>query len=442
MERVIPMHRVNERRTAERSPEAGNTLVVVLLVLFLLTSLGISYVAVTKGDKQIAGNQMISSQAFENAEAGISEVLYRMSDPNAQPSGTYLGETGGYTPGWGRYVVTDPGNAGLDPDYTDTQSDGLDNDGDAAVDEASERYIERGSKQNSGIALSNKLDYPWVKVRYKLNGANQIVRFGDHDNNATTPPIENLVRGIPKIIVTAAGRRGAANKVVTVEAVKWPLPPVPGSVYTEGNMSFAGSAFIVDGRDHYASAPWDTVPGAAPLAGISTPNDPATITTELNGQQSNNVLGSGGEPSVESSPVNIDIQALATGFSQMADITLVGDQTNPSSADWGTVSDLKIVRIQGDLTVSGNMSGAGVLVVEGDFTMGGTINWNGIVICLGDVDVVGGGSDKNIVGALVVQGELAGSSAINGNIKVLYSSEMIAKLNALTMYEVSSWIDQ
>jgi hypothetical protein len=126
----------------------------------------------------------------------------------------------------------------------------------------------------------------------------------------------------------------------------------------------------------------------------------------------------------------------------MADITLVGNQVNPSSTDWGTVSDLKIVRIQGDLTVSGNMSGAGVLVVEGDFTMGGTINWNGIVICLGDVDVVGGGSDKNIVGALVVQGELAGDSAINGNIKVLYSSEMIAKLNALTMYEVSSWIDQ
>jgi PilX N-terminal len=441
MERVIRMHRSIDVRTAERNPEAGNTLVVVLLVLFLLTSLGISYVAVTKGDKQIAGNQMISSQAFENAEAGISEVLYRMSDPTAG-STIYLGETGGYTPGWGRYVVTDPGNSGLDPDYDATISDGLDNDGDAAVDEASERYPEKGSKQNSGMALSNKLDYPWVKVRYKLNGANQIVRFGDHDNDATTPPRENLVRGIPKIIVTAAGRRSAANKIVTVEAIKWPLPPVPGSVYTEGNMGFAGAAFIIDGRDHYATAPWDTIPGAPPIAGISTPNDPANISSELNGQQSNNVLGEGGEPSVLSSPVNIDIQALATGFSQMADITLVGNQTNPSSADWGTVDDMKIVRIQGDLDISGNMSGSGVLIIEGDFKMGGTINWNGIVICLGDTDVLGGGSDKNIVGALVVQGDLADNSAINGNIKVLYSSEMIAKLNALTRYEVSSWIDQ
>lgn len=440
MERVIPMHRVNERRIAERSPEAGNTLVVVLLVLFLLTSLGISYVAVTKGDKQIAGNQMISSQAFENAEAGISEVLYRMSDPNAGTS-IYLGETGGYTPGWGRYVVNDPGNSGLDPDYTDTQSDGLDNNGNAAVDESSERYPEKGSKQGF-LAMSNKLDYPWVKVRYKLNSANQIIMFGDHDNDATTPPRENLVRGIPKIIVTAAGRRGAANKIVTVEAVKWPLPPVPGSVYTEGAMSFAGAAFIIDGRDHYATAPWDTVPGAAPVAGISTPNDPTNISSQLSGQQSNNVLGTGGEPSVESSPVNIDIQALATGFSMMADIILVGDQTNPSSTGWGTVTDLKIVHVQGDLDVQGNMSGAGVLIIDGDFKMGGTINWNGIVICLGDVDVLGGGSDKNILGALLTQGSLSGDSAINGNIKVLYSSEMISKLNALSQYEVSSWIDQ
>jgi PilX N-terminal len=441
MERVIRMHRSIDVRTAERNPEAGNTLVVVLLVLFLLTSLGISYVAVTKGDKQIAGNQMISSQAFENAEAGISEVLLRMSDPNAG-STIYIGETLGNTPGWGRYVVTDPGNSGLDPDYDDTTNDGLDNDGDAAVDEASERYPEKGSKQNFGMALSNKLDYPWVKVRYKLNSANQIIRFGDHDNDGTTPPRENLVRGIPKIIVTAAGRRGAANKIVTVEAIKWPMPPVPGSVYTEGNMSFAGSAFVIDGRDHQAEAPWDTIPGATPLAGISTPNDPTNISSQLNGQQANNVLGSGGEPSVQSSPVNIDVQALATGFQQLVDITLVGNQNNPSSADWGTVNDLKIVHIQGDLDISGNMSGAGVLIIDGDFKMGGTINWSGIVICLGDVDVLGGGADKNIVGALVVQGEMAGDSAINGNIKVLYSSEMISKLNALTQYEVSSWIDQ
>src|SRR2546426_11273658 len=91
-------------------PDSGNAMVVALLILFLMTSLGISYVAVTKGDKQIAGNQMTSAQAFEYAEAGISESLLCMSDPNAKPLGTYIGEPiPGSTPGWGTYIVNDPG---------------------------------------------------------------------------------------------------------------------------------------------------------------------------------------------------------------------------------------------------------------------------------------------------------------------------------------------
>jgi hypothetical protein len=438
MEGDLAMHRHED--IVGRGPEAGNTLVISLLVLFLLTSLGVSYVAVTKGEKQIAGNQVAGSQAFENAEAGISEVLARMSNPNAGPT-IYLGQTVGlYTPGWGKYVVNDPGNSGYDPQYDATVADGLDNDTDAATDEASEHYPEWGSRQ-SYFPLADRLDYPWVKVRYKLNASNQIVLFGDHDNDPTTPPRENLVRGIPKIIVTSAGRKGVGNKVVTVEAVKWPLPPVPGSVYTEGQMNFNGNSFYVDGHDHNAAAT-DTVAGATPLPGIATPNDPNAIESQLNGQQQNNVQGAGSDPSVEPATVNLDLQAMASAWSQAADITLVGNQTNPSTAGWGTVADLKIVHVAGDLHLSGNSSGAGVLVIDGGFEMSGTFNWNGVVLCLGDVTITGGGTAKQIVGALMVQGTLTGQTSVNGNVKILYSSEMISKLNALTRYEVASWIDQ
>ena len=425
--------------------EAGNTLVVVLLVLFLLTSLGISYVAVTKGEKQIASNQAIDSEAFQHAEAGITEALLRTSTTfSGQGAAPHWGiaESGPpYTPGWGRYLVMDPGNSGLDPNYTATASDGLDNNGNAAVDESSERYPEIGSR-NGALSLSNRLDYPWVKVRYKLNGANQVLLFGDHDLNPSTPPRENLVRGVPEIIVTAAGRQGGGTKIVTVEAVKWPLPPVPGSVYTEGPITFNGAAFDIDGHDHQAAAPWDTIPGNPAVSGVSTTYDPTTITTTLNPSQLDNITGTGSDPSVNASNVNLDIQAMADGFSQMADITLVGNQNNPSTTGWGTLTDLKIVHVAGDLSISGNMSGAGVLVVDGDFQMGGTINWEGVVICLGDVSVVGGGSAKNIVGALLVQGSISGNSVVNGNIKVLYSSEMLQNLNLLSKYEISSWIDQ
>src|SRR6185503_2340756 len=178
-----------------RGPEAGNTLVVAVLVLFLLTALGVSYVAVTKGEKQIAGNQTLSTQAFANAEAGITEALIRMSDPTAGAS-VYIGQQPGfYTPGWGKYIINDPGGSAYDPQYNATTADALDNNGNAAVDESSEHYPDTGSKQNTPglLSVSDRLDYQWVKVRYKLNGANQIILFGDHDNNPTTPPRENLV---------------------------------------------------------------------------------------------------------------------------------------------------------------------------------------------------------------------------------------------------------
>lgn len=442
------MNRIVASKRGLPNAEAGNALIIALLILFLLTSLGVSYVAVTKGDKQVAGNQLTSTMAFSNAEAGISEALARMSNPNASGT-TYIGENPsfGYTAGWGRYIITDPGNSGLDPQYNATTADGLDNNGNAAIDESSEHYPERSSKQNSGMALSDKLDYPWVKVRYKLNGANQIVLFGDHDNNPTTPPQENLVRGIPKLIITSAGRRGTGQKIVTVEAVKWPLPPVPGSVYTEGPMNFNGAAFYIDGHDHDYTAPYDTVSGATPLPGIATTNAPSTISSQLNGQQSDNVVGSGGDPSVAPASVNLDLQAMATAWGDMADITLNGDQTNPSTSGWGSVATspptLKIVHVAGgDLHISGNTSGAGVLVVDGDFVLSGAFNWNGVVLVLGDVTVTGGGSAKQIVGALMVQGTVSGTSALNGNIKCLYSSAMISQLNALSRYEISSWIDQ
>lgn len=142
------MNGMRDRWEMSSDPEAGNTLVIALLILFLLTSVGISYLAMTKGDKQIAGNQLAASQAFANAEAGISEALVRMSNPN--DAGNYIGQPiGAYTAGWGIYIVNSGGAQSLDPQYDATTSDGRDNDGDAAVDESSEHYPITGSRNTN-----------------------------------------------------------------------------------------------------------------------------------------------------------------------------------------------------------------------------------------------------------------------------------------------------
>lgn len=435
---VIRMGTDSRRNTCRE--DAGNAMIIALLVLFLLTSLGITYVAVTKGDKQIAGNQLTSAQAFEYAEAGISEALLRVSNPSDLTN--YIGETPPTaTPGWGKYIVNDPGNSGLDPQFNATLSDGLNNNFNAATDEANEHYPETGSKQAT-LALASKLDYPWVKVRYKLNGANQVLYFGDHDNNPTTPPQENLTKGVPELLVTAAGRKGLGAKAVTVEAVKWPLTPVPGSVYAEGDMNFNGNSFYIDGHDHNPTAPFDTVSGAAPLPGISSPTNATSIANALTAQQLDNVEGSGGDPSVRTSSLNLDLAAIAASWAQIADLNYPGGTSNPDLSTWGTMSNLKVVHVAGDLTITSNGDAAGVLIVDGDLHLGGTVNYNGIIIVLGNVDIQGGGNAKNIVGGMMVQGTVTGTTNVAGNVKLMYSSAMINQLYALTRYQISSWIDQ
>jgi len=412
---------------------------MVVLVLFLLTSLGISYVALTQKGKRRPDDPAAGSQAFENAQAGISEVLARMSVPGREQ---YIGQPpSSYTPGWGRYVVNRPGSSSLDPQHDVPATDGLDNDGDGAVDEAGEHYPETGSRQISLVGL-NGLDYPWVKVRYKLNAANEVILFGDHDDDPSTPPRENLVQGVPKIIVTAAGSSGHSTRIVTVEAVKWPLPPVPAAVYSEGNMTFRGAAFQIDGRDHGIEPPSDPIADAASLPGIASPNDPNAISAELIGPRAQHVRGSGAVPSVVSSGMNLDLQAMDEAWSRIADVTLVGDQRDPDPGSWGSIENLKIVNVEGNLTVSDSVAGAGVLLVQGNLDWGGQARWCGMIICSGDAKIHGGGVGPTILGSLLIQGTLAGRSEVTEGTKILYSSAMIRRLAALTGYEVSSWIDQ
>src|SRR5262245_41673189 len=94
--------------------ESGNALVAALLVLMVLTAAGVAFIAVTKAEKQISGNAVVATEAFYNAESGISEGLYRMSFKN--DSLNFIGPAGTETPGWGRYIVRASGASALDPD--------------------------------------------------------------------------------------------------------------------------------------------------------------------------------------------------------------------------------------------------------------------------------------------------------------------------------------
>ena len=415
-----------------RTPEAGNAMVVALLVLMILSSAAVAYVAVTKSEKQISSNTAIATGAFYTAEAGLTEGLYRMSYQN--DSINYIGPP---TPvaGWGEYIVMSNGASGQDPDRAGLASDGLDNDNDGLIDESGESYPETPSKQTGG----NQLQYPYVRVEYKTLGGN-LVRFGDADQDPSTPMQENFLQGDPVLKISAVGTNGNSKKVIEAEAVKFPLLNANAAVWAGGPLNFNGNAFLIDGHDHDADAPFDTIPNGNSVKGVLTkgPKSDAPFTL----QQQDNIVGAGGNGSVDQSPFTYDFNALWANLLSAADRSFTGATTLTSaSPDVGTLSDPKIMVVNGDLTVQGQWQGAGILMVNGNLNMGGGSMYKGIVIATGDVRLAGGGPADvaRILGSVIYQGSLINASTSGGSSRVFWSSEAVTTALSMSKYTLSWW---
>ncbi len=425
--------RMPARRDVRRA-EAGNAMVIALLVLMVMTSVGVAYVAVTKSEKQIAGNAMTASQAMYAAEAGIAEGLHRMAFP--AESLNYVGPPGLPYAGWGKYIVLVNGASLLDPNRAALASDGLNNDGDLFVDESGEAYPEVLTKQTLNASA---LLYPYVRVEYKLQGS-QLVRFGDADQNPTTPPAENLVHGAPVLRITASGRRGNAAKTLEAEAVRFPLISAKSPLWVGGPMKFNGNAFLIDGHDHEANAPYDTIPGAPPAPAILTEGPAADADLATN--QQDNVTGEGGNNSVQQSTFTYDFNQIWAQLSGMADYSITGPLTFGSSTPpYGSYINPKVTVVNGNLTINGTWTGAGILMVNGNLSMGGGCQYKGIVVATGDLTLTGGGPADvaRIVGAVIYQGTMVNGSTTGGAGRVWYSSQAINAALNVNRYTLAWW---
>jgi len=426
--------------------ERGGAMVISLLALMLMTMVGMLMMAQTKTETQIAGFDMRSTQALYHAEAGYAEALARLSVSDTNPR--FIGPTDdpATTPGWGVYLVASPGDASGDPDYAFTATDGMDNDNDGFVDESGERYPEVLSAQSSDM------DYPWVKVVYKRNSTGQVVLFGDHDNDPTTPARENLTKGDPVLLITARGSRGTAVRTVEVEASRTPFV-VPGSaLYTEtDDFQFAGTQFLVSGLD------WDPVSGVLTgqpgVAGIATTEDPNQILADLGEDGTNmgwgsdaaspdyagnhnNVEGDTGQGAVVGSTIDYDLQAMAEFYANHADETISGGTYTQET--WGTWDDYQVIYATGNVTMTGISTGAGVLVVDGDMDIAGQLNWTGLILVLGDLKYTGGGTHGEVYGAIMAQG-VDEEQMLGGNASIKFSRQALDRLTDLMPYQVANW---
>lgn len=413
--------------------ENGTAMVVALLALVVLTILGTLFLAQTKTETQIAGLDQRSNQALAHAEAGYSEVLARMTD--SKDSVNYMGPqpySWSTQQGWGRYLVLAAGNSSQDPNRSSAASDGLDNDLDGATDEGGEVYPETLTRQGG-----NSINYPWVQVHYKLNATNQVILFGDHDRDMSTPPQANLTWGMPMIVITAEGGQGTAQRKVEVEAVRPPFEILDGALYTEvDNFKFNGTQFMVSGKDHDPTT-GAIIAGNPEVPGMLTTGNPNNIAAALSGQQTNNVEGTGGEPSVSRADADVDLQTLHDTYVAQAQTTLKADSTY-AGVSWGDLDNYTAVYCPGNLHISGNCQGGGILIVDGDFVLSGSFTWYGVVLVMGSVTFTGGGAGIHIYGSCLTQGGI-NQQTVGGNADIFYSTAALNRLTALSPYVVYNW---
>ena len=413
--------------------EKGTAMVVALLALVVLTILGTLFLAQTKTETQIAGLDQRSNQALAHAEAGYGEVLARMTD--SKDSVNYIGGdpySWSTQPGWGRYVVLANGNSSQDPNRSRTASDGLDNNLDGTIDESGETYPETLTRQGA-----DAINYPWVQVHYKLNGTNQVILFGDHDRNMSTPPQANLTWGMPMIVITSQGGQSSSQRTVEVEAVRPPFEVLDGAIYTEvDNFKFNGTQFMVSGKDHDPTT-GAVIAGNPEVSGMLTTGNPANITASLSGQQTNNVEGNGAEPSVARAAVDVDLETLHDEYIAQAQVKLKPD-TTVAGVSYGDLDHYTCVWAKGNLHVSGNCTGGGILIVDGDFTLSGSFTWYGVVLVMGSVTFTGGGAGIHVYGSVLTKGGM-NQEVVGGNADIFYSTQALNRLTALSPYVVYNW---
>ena len=374
---------------AQRESQGGSILIFLLASVMVLAGAILALLTIEQGRANRARTEIERTRAFTIAESGIDQVAVLMSS-NAWVPGSTL----------------------------DWSKDGIDNDGDGLADEGDESLTATvqtwwtDGLDNDGDGLRDESD-EWVA------------------RVACTVPL-----GISTVTLTGWIQRLESIIPFGVPAVLTLLDP-------NADLNFSGNSFRINGNDQNL----DGTPGSSsPVYGIAIDGTLRNVLTQLTGQQLDNVIGTGGWPSVTTwTPPS------PTWFPNLVEFLKARAQvkfTNFTGTYNGTLGNAQtgnylITHSQGSLNVGGGATGAGILVVEGDLVVGGGFSYTGLVIVTGQIRVTGGGSGQTLKGAVIVGGDVNQSrlsaNTLTGSIDLAYSAEALNRVRlALTQWGIAA----
>ncbi len=429
--------------TAEnRRGESGNVLIITLMILFAISTIGITLASVSTMDLKISGNQRASTQALFAAEAGLNEAIHRLTiaDPTTVTVGGWTGNVAisddePYDPNWTVLLYLDsPASvtAGTGSIHTT-----------GTIQDLTGDFIEYSAPSGTEGVLT--IQHKWID----RNGdgsrdQNEVVRY----DPSSVPP-ENFITGNPVEVVTVTGRSGSGTAVIRAEVSKeQAYVRTLGALYVDKAIKLTGSCAFC-GYDHHYDTPVGTPvskPGSSSgksgggmvlcdsyhhtighLPGVTSTGD------EVKAQGSADIKGY---------PQPVDNSAGNPFYSLSETIGLPQEEVNRllTRADHSKIEDPLdgITFINGDAVINSNLTGEGLLYVTGDLHAAGNFVYKGLIYVEGDVHLTG---SPWILGSMIVRG----TSDFNfsaGNAAILYSSEALSRaLDSVMPVVMLSWQD-
>jgi Tfp pilus assembly protein PilX len=409
--------------------EKGMVLPLGLMFLAIISILGTTAVIVTTTDLKIGTNYRTSEQAFYAAEAGIEEARARLRGSST----AYAGDSASPpNPLWSVYLSSGSWTPSSDdPDfnssYTNTSVSSLQMDISYLV---KIRHKREYDAEQAGHTISSP---HYFDGDGSASTPGNIIYYGYGNPAIPTTAVQFTTSGAteykPVEIITGCGLSSNSRKIVEIEVVKNPGPPINSALYSKGNVGVNGAAANVDGNDNcsggiapdkppiYTLSPCDTLPATDPSIYSGNPANPIQGTDDIDIADYVNSLGA--------SATEI-ITADQTGA-----LVTYGDAANfvTCYCDATSLNPLPGLDMQ-------KVIGYGILLVKGDLTMTGGFNWNGLILVTGTLTFNGGGSNSiNVRGAVLANQTVD----VNGGVTIAYDSCMIDNSFNNQSLEIISW---
>jgi hypothetical protein len=242
--------------------------------------------------------------------------------------------------------------------------------------------------------------------------------------------------GLPRTAKDGTAYKDTLKSYVTVTSSELAFPPITAAIRIfdqTASFNFSGSPTKVHGED--ADTSGYTILGGQniPAFMVSTTADSTRLKTALT---KTGVISGAGNPSyvTEKPTQQFDINQYVSQISALAGQTLT-TTTIKASTDLGTLSNPKITVLappppanqsqNASVSISGNVTGAGILIVKADLKGSGNFTFKGLVIIIGSQQITFSSTgNTKIYGALLMSGNTAAYSS-KGSGDIFYSSQAL-----------------